>query len=226
MKKIAVITYNCRHRKTYDTLCLLKAKGYSDVTVYAQPMTYTKKRFPLVAHRPEQIMNIPDIRIICRNFDYRYIEGEFTETIKNDKDALFLLCGAGLLPDELVEQCRIVNSHPGYIPLARGLDSFKWSLYYHLPIGVTTHFLGEYIDAGEIIERREIQINEFDTFHSAAQRLYENEIDMLVGAIELADKKHSFIIPENNDIFKRMPEDAEKELIRRFHMELKKYYAE
>ena len=27
MKKIAVLTYNQPHRKTYDTICLLMAKG-------------------------------------------------------------------------------------------------------------------------------------------------------------------------------------------------------
>ena len=40
MKKIAVLTYNQPHRKTYDTICLLKAKGYENVVVYAQEMTY------------------------------------------------------------------------------------------------------------------------------------------------------------------------------------------
>lgn len=224
--KIGVLTYNCHHRKTYDTLCLLKAKGYFDVTVFAQPMTYTKKRYPVIEHRPELIMNVPVPNELCRNFDYQYIEGQFVETIDNGNDTLFLLCGAGLLPNDFIKNNRIINSHPGYIPLARGLDSFKWALYYHLPIGVTTHFLGEYVDAGEIIERREIEIKGHDTFHSLAERVYENEIDMLVGAIELADKEHSFIKPDSNEIFKRMPEVIEKELIQKFHLELKKYYSE
>ena len=104
--------------------------------------------------------------------------------------------------------------------MARGLDSFKWSLYYDLPIGVTTHFLGEYVDAGEVIERREIEIKKYDTFHSLAQRVYENEINMLVGAIDLADKEHMTIIPENKEVFKRMPKEIEMEMIRRFHLEI------
>ena len=223
--KIGVLTYNCQHRKTYDTLCLLKAKGYSNVTVFAQPMTYTKKRYPIVEHRPELIMNIPETKELCKHFNYQYIDGKFAETIESENNTLFLLCGAGLLPDCFIRNNRIVNSHPGYIPLARGLDSFKWALYYHLPIGVTTHFLGEYVDAGEIIERREIEIKKHDTFHSLAERVYENEIDMLVGAIELADKEHYFIKPDSNEIFKRMPEMIEEELIQKFHLELKKYYS-
>ena len=101
-------------------------------------------------------------------------------------------CGSA--DEEFISRYRIINSHPGYIPLARGLDSFKWALYYHLPIGVTTHFLGEYVDAGEVIERREIPINDTDTFHSLALR-------------------------DNS-----RPEQTERELIERFHIGLKEYY--
>lgn len=220
MKKIGVLTYDQKHRKTYDTLCLLKAKGYEDVTVFAQAMTYIKKYDPLVSHRPEMNMNIPDPRELCHNLGYKYIEGIFENTIK-EKDDIYLLCGAGILPDTFVKAHRIINSHPGYSPYARGLDAYKWSVYYDLPLGVTTHFLGDYVDAGEIIERREIFIKPYDTFHSVAQRIYENEIDMLVSAIEMADQGHEFIIPDN-EIFKRMPKDKEEHLFELFNQRNKK----
>lgn len=218
--KIAVLTYDVKHRKTYDTLCLLKAQGYSDVTVYAQPMTYIKKKQPLIKHRPDMIMDIPKPRLLCQNLDYEYVEGEFANTIgySDDKDKIvYLLCGAGLLSEEFITSHRIINSHPGYIPFARGLDAYKWSIYYDLPVGVTTHILGTYIDAGEIIERRKIDVEEFDTFHSVSQRVYENEINMLISAIEKIDDKHELIIPEDgNSIFKRMSEDKEQEIFDRF----------
>lgn len=211
-----MLTYNQRHRKTYDTLCLLKAKGYSNVTVYGQPMTYVKKSYPLISHRPGLVMNIPELDILCKNLEYEYVEGNFTDTIgENDLEAIFLLCGAGILPDVFVKNHKIINSHPGYSPLARGLDAYKWSVYYGLPIGVTTHLLGDYVDAGEILERRMIEISKYDTFHSVSQRVYENEIDMLVGAIELLEKKHEYIVPDN-EIFRRMPQKKEKELIALF----------
>lgn len=215
MKNIAVLTYNQKHRKTYDTLCLLKARGYRNIKVYAQPMTYTKKCFPLVVHRPDQIMSIPELDKLCSNLEYEYIEGRFSKNV-TDTNMLYLLCGAGLLEDEFVNSYRIINSHPGYIPLARGLDAYKWSIYYDLPIGVTTHFLGDYIDAGEVVELRKIEVKEYDTFHSVAQRVYENEIDMLVSAIELADKKHEFVIPKSNNLFRRMPCELDKKLFEIF----------
>ena len=215
MKKIAVLTYNIPHRKTYDTICLLKAKGYKDVIVYAQKMTYQKKKYPLISHRPEIIMDIPGPKVLCENFGYEYKEIPFEE-INEPTDTLFLLCGAGLLPDSFISKYKIVNSHPGYIPYARGLDAYKWSIYNDLPIGVTTHLLGKYVDAGEVIERREIKIGKWDTFHLVSQKVYENEIDMLVHAIELIDEPHMFIVPEKEEFFKRMPEEKEKELFKKF----------
>ena len=47
-------------------------------------------------------------------------------------------------------------------------------------------------------------------------RVYENEIDMLVHAIELIDEPHEFIVPEKEEFFKRMPEEKEKELFKKF----------
>lgn len=213
-KNIGVLTYNQKHRKTYDTLCLLKAKGYRNVSVFAQAMTYVKKSYPLIAHRPELVVDIPNIRELCRSLDYEYVEGSFEDTIKKD-DTVYLLCGAGILPDAFVESHKIINAHPGYSPYARGLDAYKWSIYYGLPLGVTTHYLGEYVDAGEIIERREILIKQYDTFHSVAQRIYENEIDMLVNAIKKEEEEHEYIIP-TNEAFRRMPKEKEKTLFDKF----------
>jgi len=217
-KQIGILTYNVPHRKTYDTLCLLKAKGYKNVKVFAQPMTYVKKRQPLIKHRPELNMEIPDIQEMSQNFDYEYCEGEFSDIIGDRYDSMiFLLCGAGLLADDLVRKHRIINAHPGYIPYARGLDAFKWSIWYGLPVGVSTHFLGDYVDAGEVIEIREINIGQYDTFHSVAQKVYENEIDMLVGAIDKVDDEHRLVIPsKDSEVFKRMSEDSERLLFDKF----------
>ncbi len=217
-QRIVVLTYTVPHRKTYDTLCLLKAKGYNQVVVLAQPMTYVKKRQPIVKHRPETYAWIPATEVLCKNLGYQYIAGEFENIVCSDYcDSIFLLCGAGLLPDSFVKTHRIINAHPGYIPYARGLDAYKWSVYKGLPIGVSSHFLGEYVDAGEVIERRLIEISPYDTFHSIAQRIYENEIAMLVGAIEKANEKHEMIIPEiGSEPFKRMPAEMEEVLFEKF----------
>lgn len=88
--------------------------------------------------------------------------------------------------------------HPGYISLARGLDALKWEIYEDLPIGVTTHFIGDEVDAGEIIERKEILVYKNDTFHALARRVYETEVAMLVSSLRAGGKGKFFAAAGDN----------------------------
>lgn len=226
MKKIAVLTYPVKHRKTYDVLSLLKANGYTDVEVYAIPFHYQKKHSPIIRHRPEMNFQIPEIGELCFNLGYRYEQGEL-ESFNIDKERIVLLAGAGILPKEFVDKYIIINAHPGYIPNCRGLDAFKWAIAEKLPVGVTTHLLGGEIDAGKIIERRIIDIYKTDTFHSVAQRVYENEVSMLVEAIEKSDNRHlKTVFAENYEIHKRMPQSIEENLMEMFEQYKKDYAKE
>lgn len=65
MRKIAVLAYPVKHRKTYDVLSLLKANGYTDVNVYAIPFHYQKKKQPLIQHRPEMNFHVPEVSTLC-----------------------------------------------------------------------------------------------------------------------------------------------------------------
>lgn len=215
-EKIAVLTYPVKHRKTYDVLSLLKANGYTDVMVCAIPFRYQKKKFPIYQHRPEMNFMIPDMEIFCKNLGYQYIVGEL-ESFEIEKGRIVLIAGAGILADEFVKEHVVLNAHPGYIPECRGLDAFKWAIVEDKPIGVTTHLVGDYIDAGLVIERRVIDIYMSDTFHSVAHRVYENEVSMLVEAIEKyrMDTMH-MMSPGDTEVHKRMPENMERELFRKF----------
>ena len=212
---IGVFCYNVPHRKTYDVLCLLKAKGYQEVRVYASPLHYEKKFQPIYSHRPAVPECVPEPRTICVNFGYKYTEG-MIDDFNISTDEILLICGASIIPEKIVKEHTIINAHPGYIPYCRGLDAYKWAIYEGKPIGVTTHLLGKYVDAGEVIERRIIPVYFNDTFHSVAQRVYENEVSMLVEAIEKIDEKHEMILPENYPIHKRMPHTYETRLLERF----------
>lgn len=212
-KKIGVLTYTVPHRKTYDTLCLLKASGYQNIVVFAEDMKYVKKKFPLIQHRP-QTVNLLSPQSLCENFGYRYIVGPLDKRYL-EEESVVLLCGAGLLEQEVISKYRIINSHPGYIPFSRGLDSLKWAIWNDLPVGVTTHIIGDEIDAGEVIERVEVPVYKEDTFHQLAYRVYETEIRMLVEALEKY-RDTMYISGNGYDISKRMPEDIERRLLDKF----------
>lgn len=219
-KLISILTYNVKHRKTYDVLCLLKAKGYNNVNVYAVPFHYKKKHKPLIEHRPVIIPNSPSTEDICNNFGYNYFEGSLESFSISSNDTI-LICGSGILPQEFVKEHIVINSHPGYIPNCRGLDALKWAIYEDMPIGVTTHIIGEYVDAGNVIERRLINIQPYDTFHSLAQRVYENEISMLVEAIDKTNTSFVNISPGEYILHKRMSNEIEKEMLLKFEKKVK-----
>jgi phosphoribosylglycinamide formyltransferase-1 len=208
-----VITYNIPHRKTYDVLCLLKAKGINDVAVFAEPPHYKKTFKPLIEHRPSTFNGLTP-QALCGNFSFKYYESSPENILP--PNSKILLCGSGIIPDELINRYKIINSHPGYLPNVRGLDALKWAIYDGQPIGVTVHQLGEYIDAGLIIERKLVPIYFNDTFHSVAQRQYEMEINMLADAIFKIETATEFASPQNYPLRKRMPRELETRIFKRF----------
>ena len=149
---VYVITYDCPHRKTYDVLTLLKAKGYRNVTVFCHPMTYKKTFRPLLQHRPSDLHAI-DTQTLCQNLDFRCISlpslEDLSDYVGEIGETPVLVAGAGLIPNDLLHKITFINAHPGYSPYARGLDAFKWSIFKNLPIGVTVHTV-----KGEVEEKR------------------------------------------------------------------------
>lgn len=216
---IYILTYNDAHRKTYDVLNLLKAYGHKDVTVIALPYHYAKKQKPLINHRPQVYAAIPP-DMLCKALDYKYeFINSFAEItqILDKKAGPILICGAGIIPAELIEKYILINSHPGILPLVRGLDAVKWAIYEMQPIGVTTHIIDNEPDAGFLIDQKIIEVTWGDSFHSLVQIQYEMEIIMLVEALEkVKNISHKRINAEGFPIHKRMGQDLEKQLFLKF----------
>ena len=226
MKKntsIAVLTYPIKHRKTFDVLSLLKTNGYDNVMVCATPFHYTKKKYPIYQHRPEMNYDIPDLSDMCSNLGFDFKMGSI-DSFEIEEDRIVLIGGAGILEESFIKDHKVINSHPGYIPEVRGLDSLKWAIVENKPIGVTTHLIGDYVDAGLVIERRVIDVYSTDTFHALAQRVYENEVSMLVEAIEKIGKTEPEMIkPADSGLHKRMPKEIEQGLLDAFEIYKKKH---
>lgn len=219
-RRICIFTYQALHRKTLDVLARLKMFGYQNVCVYAKPYHYQKKYVPLVEHRPivAECDNLQTIGYegIIRNFGYELRNILTYEQIDEAADSIFLIGGAGIIPETVISRYRIINAHPDYIPVVRGLDSLKWAILEGLPIGVTTHLLGAYVDAGQVLERRRVPIYENDTFHAVAQRSYELEVQMLVEAIDKVNQIAFFTDGEDYPVHRRMPHEAEQKLYEAF----------
>ena len=219
-QRICILSYQTIHRKTYDALVRLKAMGYSNVCVYAKPFHYVKKYTPLITHRPEIEKTDPLLQnsyiSLIENLGFTCVNITTYEEIKEKEDAVFLICGAGIIPESILHKYKIINAHPGYLPMERGLDALKWAIVEHEPIGVTTHILGDATDAGQVIERRKVSIYQEDTFHAVAYRQYELEIQMLVDAVEKVNQIAFFASGDTYPIHRRMPHEIEKTLLAEF----------
>lgn len=220
MNTIVVITYNYPHRKTQDIIFGLKAKGYHDVMLLALPFIKRENPFkPIYQHRPSKAHPIyPET--LAHNFGYNFQEvtaDKIEEILNQIKPIATLIAGAGILPASLVNNHKIINSHPAYLPEVRGLDALKWAIHHKKKIGVTSHFVVENADAGFMIDRKEVPVFSNDTFHSLASRQYETEIKMLLNAIELIQTQTDFpVLEEKGDVHRRMPKKIEENLMHDF----------
>ncbi len=222
--KIAVVAYALPHRKTQDTLSRLVLSGYRDVTVVGIPYVQRKILYPRYHHRPSKAIPLP-IEETCRHLGYRYqwssVE-RLADVFHREGFRHILITGAGLLPDVLVKEFQLTNSHPGYLPIVKGLDALKWAIYRDQPIGVTSHYVSETTDEGILIDRQTVPIYREDTFHAIAYRQYEMEIEMLVNSIALVEAQPPSESLSQPDIApnRRMPNDLEEVMWERCQMRI------
>lgn len=208
------------HKKTQDLLLNLKTKGYHNIAVYAIPWVERKNFKSLIPHRHFEPVNVGS-RDLCERLGYMYnaisMEDVVAQMNVYSKTHL-LIGGAGMLPKELCDTNRVINSHPAYLPYTRGLDSLKWSIYEGKPIGVTSHIISDECDAGFLIKREMVPLYYWDTFHSVARRQYDMEINMLVDALE--DVKTADLTRElttsKSEAHRRMSHKHETRLMKRF----------
>ncbi|MCS6905567.1 MAG: formyltransferase family protein [Bacteroidia bacterium] len=217
-EKIVVLTYDAPHRKTQDLLFRLKIKKQFPVVV-GLPWQVRKNFKPLIPHRPWQPFPIKPVDL-CNSLGYEYILvtnlHELISLLGVLKPDYVLIAGAGLLPAEIVSCYKVINSHPGWLPLVRGLDALKWAIYEGLPIGVTTHIVNEEPDSGLLIRQVEVPLYGWDTFHSIAWRQYELEIELLSQAVEDIKKiTHWHKLNNDHPVRRRMPHALETRLLQR-----------
>ena len=209
--KIGVITYDKPHRKTQDVVMKLILNGYRDIHLLMIPWIERKNHIPIYQHRPVNCVNLDPCELaLALKIRASYLDK--TDLSIFDR---ILIAGAGIIQVQ-----KAINSHPGYLPNVRGLDALKWAIYSGQPIGVTTHYISNEVDEGELIERRILPIYFEDTFHSVAQRVYETEIEMLVNAITLPSRQ-SLKDPQYT-ANKRMPHAQEIVMMSRFEQWRKK----
>ena len=212
-----VLTYDHPHRKTYDLVTRLLAEGVRP-HLLVLPWVERKNHRPLYQVRPLSGGIAPSLMAVRFDLDCgMYSRGD---DIVLPEGARVIVGGAGLLPEQFVNDYDVYNAHPGQIPLVRGLDALKWSIYYDNVIGVTLHRLDGECDMGELVEFARLPLMSTDSIYSVGYKLYELEIDLLA-SVPFREK---ILIYEYDEAplppNRRMPHHKELQMAGRLHHRL------
>lgn len=172
---IGLITFDCPHQKTAE---IIERCSKNISCILTIPFKERPKRKVLIKHRPYQLSG-PTPQDIGKAFSIDVIPLELiTAENNNDFDEL-IVGGAGILSDFIVKKFKVINSHPGLIPMTRGLDSFKWAIYFKEILGITIHQINTDVDLGVHIHHSKTKTFEGDTLLELSNRHYRNEVDCL-----------------------------------------------
>lgn len=179
--RIGIITYATNHLKTEQVAVGLHQRGYENLALFALPFTPRAPRDVVFEHRPDMAQG-GHSRLVAKAIGADYREVAEAVEIEADSCDIFLIAGAGILPPDFVNATlgRVLNSHPGKIPLVRGLDAFKWAILQQQPVENSLHFIDAQTDAGTLVARLPTPLFASDTLQKFAARHYEIEIDMML----------------------------------------------
>ena len=211
---IGVITYDIPHLKTEQLLLsLLQNNSISKITLYALPFVSRKARLVKYPHRPDQKLSINQKEFI--SYSKVYYQGWDGKSHVSHNDEVVIIAGGGIINPNLFGNTPILNVHPGLIPLVRGLDSFKWSIYLDHPLGVSLHVIDEKVDKGVLLCVKKTPVFASDTYYSLARRHYELEINLLTDSLRYVGKP---IVSEYGEqpANMRMPVEKEISMIGKF----------
>lgn len=202
-----IITYDCPHQKTIDIIERCSDKINCILII---PFKERKQRKIFFNHRPYQFSGATP-QEIGKSFGIEVLPLNSLEVEDKKFFSELVVGGAGILSDSLVKNFKVINAHPGLIPTTRGLDSFKWAIYFKEMIGITIHQINEDVDFGLLIHHSITEFEENDDIEVFANRHYKNELncicDYILGELQ-------FTIIENLEIKEpRMRMNYEKEII-------------
>lgn len=227
--RLGIISYDHAHLKTEQLVhrLLLKKRlaiGPEPVLMLlALPFSSRPSRTVLFSHRPDQEKSV-STRELAAHYQLEFLSCTY-DSIPDVAD-LYLVAGAGVFSAKAIGKKKIINVHPGIIPSARGLDSFKWSILDGMPLGVTLHYIDAQVDAGETIAIVRTPIFLSDSLDVLARRHYELELDVASEFLTFLDGKPNgnFVAYPKNPPRMRMPVKIERDMISKFE-EYKKTFS-
>lgn len=117
---------------------------------------------------------------------------EFIETIKSlNPDVICVVAYGKILPVEILEIPRLgaINVHGSLLPKYRGAAPIQWAvLNGDKKTGITTMYMGEGMDTGDMILKEEVDIGDNETTGELWDRLSKIGGELLVKTLDLIEK--------------------------------------
>ncbi|MCE1164659.1 MAG: methionyl-tRNA formyltransferase [Bacteroidetes bacterium] len=115
-------------------------------------------------------------------------DGEFINQLKELKPDLFVIIAFRILPAEVfgIPRYGSINLHASLLPKYRGAAPINWAIINgEKESGLTTFFLNEKVDTGNIILQKRVSIGADDTFGEVYYRMSEEGPALVMKTIEL-----------------------------------------
>lgn len=155
-----------------------KAKGRGMKVIYSPVKEYAIEK-DLKIYQPEKLRE----------------NQEIIETIKSLKpDVICVVAYGRILPEEIlnIPKYGCINVHPSLLPKYRGSAPIQWAILNgDKTTGVTTMYLNNEMDAGDIILKREVTIDADENSGELWNRLSKIGADLLVETLEQVEKEQA-----------------------------------
>jgi folate-dependent phosphoribosylglycinamide formyltransferase PurN len=219
-----VFAYDFPHKKAQDIILRLTALGCPPRAVLAAPRVALDLPPAAMRVKPRHT-DLLEPEELCHRLGVEYhVVDHRSESCLMVLD-LFerdvgIIAGARMLPLHVIERFPrgVVNFHPGLLPHVRGLDALQWAILRDQPLGVTAHLIDKRVDAGWILERREIPEYPDDTLVDLSLRLYETQLAMLKPALLRvgSEDRRTFERVTGGEYNKSFPAELVPELLAQF----------
>lgn len=133
---------------------------------------------------------------------------EFIDEMKKISPDLFVVVAFRILPKELFLLPRYgsINLHASLLPKYRGAAPIQWALINgDKETGVTTFFLEEKVDTGNIILQEKIDIDDNDDFGSLHDRLMNLGADAVLKTVDLIENGSAKVSKQDNSLSSPAP---------------------
>lgn len=121
---------------------------------------------------------------------------------KMNPDVICVVAYGKILPKEILEipKYGCINLHGSILPKYRGSAPIQWAvLNGDKKTGVTTIYMNEQMDAGDMILTRETEIGEYETTGELWQRLSTIGAELLLETIDRIEKGTAPRVPQEGD---------------------------